>query len=61
VRFVIEWFTEDYAVCRSRNGRTVNIDRRKIPPEAGVGDVIEDEDGVMVINFLESMTQDKKE
>lgn len=40
MRYVIDRFEGDYAVCEDENKEIINIERTKIPSEAKEGDVL---------------------
>ncbi len=46
--YTIERFEEDYAVCNSTDGRTVDIPFEDIPEDSQVGDVLRFKEGKYV-------------
>lgn len=40
MKYVIDHFEEQFAVCEAEDGITVDIEKTKIPKQAKVGDVI---------------------
>jgi hypothetical protein len=46
--YTIERFEEDYVVCKSTDGRTVDIPFENIPEDSQIGDVLRYNDGTYI-------------
>ncbi|MDD2482625.1 MAG: DUF3006 domain-containing protein [Lutispora sp.] len=54
MRYIIDRFEGDYAVCEDVNKEIINIERTEIPSEAKEGDVIVRHEGKIYIDIDET-------
>jgi len=40
MKLVLDRFEGNFAVCETEDRNTINLDRKKIPPDAKVGDIL---------------------
>lgn len=60
MKYIIDRFEGDFAICEDENGNIVDIKKDKIPREAAEGDVLIIEDENIMIALLETEERKKQ-
>ncbi|MDF2521053.1 MAG: pyruvate kinase [Clostridia bacterium] len=59
MRYIIDRFEENYAVCETEQSEYIYIERNKLPKDAREGDIIVQEESVYTVDLIE--TEKRKE
>ncbi|HHV71224.1 MAG TPA: DUF3006 domain-containing protein [Clostridia bacterium] len=60
MKYILDRFEGDYAVCEDENGRTTNLKRNELPSNVQEGDVLIFEDGIFIIDKEETEIRKKE-
>ena len=55
MRYIIDRFEEDLAVCEDENKKTINVSRKRLPMSSKEGDVLEYDGERYIINYNETL------
>jgi len=59
LKLIIDRFEGDYAVCEKEDRAMVNVEKRKLPPEAKEGDVLQASEDKFLIDEAETIKRKK--
>jgi hypothetical protein len=55
MRYIIDRFEEDLAVCEDEHKKIINISRKKLPMRSKEGDVLEFDGKSYIVNYNETL------
>ena len=58
LKYSVDRFEESFAVCEDENGKSVNIEKEKLPADAKEGDIISIDNGEVI--FLAEETEERR-
>lgn len=60
MRYIVDRFEEEVAVCENENKQMIDIVRSLLPTNCKVGDVIEEVNGVWQVNQEETIEREQR-